>query len=591
MATHAPVAEPALNVGLRSRRRFALAGGAAAYLALAVATSWSVLSLSTTRGTTCACADPSLFVWFFEWPLVALSHGTNPFYSSAMFHPEGINLLSNTSVTAWSFVLLPVTALFGPIASLNVALVAAPVLSGAAAMWTAQRWVRSSLAAFVAGGLYAFSPLVLFTGAGAHLMLTSLVVPPLAVACLDELFWRRRQPAVRVGIALGALAILQFFASTEMLVMLSVAVVASLVVLAAAAALADRRALAIAVRHGAPGLGVAAAIALAVLAWPAWYALFGPGHQVGALSLGSHPPLASVRSFVAAVPGPALWWSPTSGRFMSPSYLGPPLIATLLVGLVVFRRSLRLRAAVAIAAVLAWLTLSPMYGFGVWHYVHRIPILDDVVNIRFSALLFLPVGLALAVVLDEVLHRRRDALGVALALLIGAACVTPFALNAANGLPYHASAVWEPLWYQRNVDRLAPGQVILGFPLFNTSEDLLSVQALHGMHYAVVGGSGPDANFEGQGREGLAYRLLERLSSSGFASTPPIWRNQREDVLAALKAWGVTYVVVTVARGPGTLNVARPPAVVAAWFRTLLGPPRLEDGAWVWHLARRPAAS
>ncbi len=287
-------------------RRGALVVGGVANLAIRVAMFWNVLTLSVTRGTTCACSDTSLFAWFFEWPLVALSHGHNPFYSSAMFHPQGINLLSNTSVTAWSFLLLPVTAVFGPIASLNVALILAPACSGVAAMWVAQRWVRSSLAAFVAGALYAFSPIVLFQSAGAHLMVTSLVVPPLVLACLDELFWRRRHRPVRVGVALGALLVLQFFMGTEMLVMLAVATGLSLLVLGAAALVRDRPAATVAIRHGAPGVAVALVLCAAVLAWPALYAVAGPGHYVGPIWPGIAPAQASLRSFVVAVPGTVL---------------------------------------------------------------------------------------------------------------------------------------------------------------------------------------------------------------------------------------------------------------------------------------------
>ena len=571
-----------------SRRRVALLLGLAAYVVIAVAMFWNVLTLSVTRGTTCACSDASLFAWFFEWPLVALSHGHNPFYSSAMFHPQGINLLSNTSVTAWTFVLLPVTALFGPIASLNVALIAAPAFSGLAMMWVAQRWVRSSLAAFLAGALYAFSPLVLFQSAGAHLMVTSLIVPPLLLACLDELFWRRRHPPTRVGAALGALVVLQFFTGTEMLVMLGVAVVVSLVVLGAAALFQDRAATLSAIRRAVPGLGVAAAISIVVLAWPAWYALEGPGHFVGPVWPGIAPAQASLRSFVVAVPGTVLWWSLHSGRFIRPTYLGPLLIATLGLGLVAFHRCARLWAAAALTGVVAWLALGQRYVFGAWHYGHHLSIVGDVMNERFAALLFLPAGLALAVVLDQLARWRPRALGATLAVVVGAVCVTPLALNAANGLPYSASKVWEPLWYQRNADALPAGQVVLGFPFFNTSADLLSVQALHAMHYAIVGGTGPEWIDARQGTEAPGYGVIQQVASR--AVVPSLTRfstpQRRAEVVAALRGWGVTYVVVPMARGPNTSTAARPPALVASWLAGVLGPPRVEDAAWVWHVVR-----
>ena len=71
--------------------------------------------------TLCGCGDPALFLWFFQWPATALAHGQNPFYSTALFHPTGVNLLAQTSVTGLSLPLVPVTWIWGPVASLNVA--------------------------------------------------------------------------------------------------------------------------------------------------------------------------------------------------------------------------------------------------------------------------------------------------------------------------------------------------------------------------------------------------------------------------------------------------------------------------------------
>ena len=92
-----------------------------------------------TATATCGCGDPALFMWFLEWPAYALAHGHNPFYSTAMFHPGGINLLSNTSVLAIGVPLAPVTWLFGPVATLNVAQTLAPVLSALSTFWLLRR--------------------------------------------------------------------------------------------------------------------------------------------------------------------------------------------------------------------------------------------------------------------------------------------------------------------------------------------------------------------------------------------------------------------------------------------------------------------
>src|SRR5271163_451776 len=91
--------------------------------------------------TTCGCGDTSLFTWFLEWPAYALSHGTNPLYSTHLFHPGGINLLSNTAEVGLGIALAPVTWLFGPIATLNVALTLSPALSAFTMYVLLRRWV------------------------------------------------------------------------------------------------------------------------------------------------------------------------------------------------------------------------------------------------------------------------------------------------------------------------------------------------------------------------------------------------------------------------------------------------------------------
>jgi hypothetical protein len=577
----------------RSRNRFprrvALIVGMLAYLAIALAMFAHVLALSATRATTCACSDSSLFAWFFQWPLTAIVHGHSPVFSTTMFHPRGINLLSNTSVMAWTFVLLPVTALFGPIASLNVALIAAPVLSATATMWVARRWVRTSAAAFVAGALYGFSPLVLFQSAGAHLMVTSLFIPPLALACLDELFARRRQPPVRIGVALGLLVTVQFFLGTELLVMLLVTMAIALAVVGVGATVADHTSTLRALRAGAPGLAVAVGVAAVLLAWPAWYALDGPAHLPGIVWPAIAPAQASIRSFFVAVPGQGPWWTPHWGRFMRPTYLGPPLVATLVLGTIAFRRDRRLLAMVASSAVVAWLALGRHYGFAAWHYLDHVTILRNVMNERFSALLFLPVGIALAIVLDHVL-RWRPSMPVLCSLAaacIAAACVAPFALDASRGLPYAASKVWEPPWYEHAASHLPAGEVVLGFPLFNTTADLLAVQALHSMDYSIVGGTGPEWLASRQGAEEPGYQVLWQLSSMTVA---PVFdtkatTTQARAVRAAINGWGVTLIVVPMQPAPDTTGVARPPWDVAVWLSSIYGAPSTADDAWVWHLA------
>ena len=187
-----------------------LLAGAVAYLALSVGSGGTCGRRHPTSTTTCGCGDTSLFTWFLEWPAFAISHGLNPLYSTYLFHPSGINLLSNTAEVGLGVVLAPVTWLFGPIATLNVALTLSPFLSALAMYVLLRRWVSWAPAAFVGGLLYGFSPFVVISLTDAHLMLGHRRRAPLLVLCLDELFVRQRWRPWVTGLAIGVLALVQF---------------------------------------------------------------------------------------------------------------------------------------------------------------------------------------------------------------------------------------------------------------------------------------------------------------------------------------------------------------------------------------------
>ena len=128
-----------------------LAVVALVYLALGFGLWVHAWTQGATTHTLCGCGDPALFLWFFQWPATALAHGQNPFFSTALFHPGGINLLAQTSVTGLSLPLVPVTWIWGPVASLNVASTITPALTAFTAFIAMRRWVRWTPAAFSAG--------------------------------------------------------------------------------------------------------------------------------------------------------------------------------------------------------------------------------------------------------------------------------------------------------------------------------------------------------------------------------------------------------------------------------------------------------
>lgn len=571
-------------------RRASFALGGALYLLGGLGMYARVLLLSPTRATTCPCSDSSLFAWYFEWLWVAIRHGMNPFFSTAVFHPVGTNLLANTSSLALGAALLPVTALFGPIASVNVALVAAPFLSGLAAMWVATRWTSSLSTAWLVGFLYAFSPVVLAEGIGAHLMLTFLAIPPLVLACFDELLIRRRRSPFKVGLVLAALIILQFFIGTEMLLLMAMVAIASLIVLGIGAFVLDRDGLVEGLRFALPGLVVAGGVSLIVLIGPAIYALAGPGHYVGPIWGQTAAASNSLRSIVVPVHSKVHWWDPTAYRVARSTLLGPGLLIVLVAGSIIWRKDRRLLSATTMTAVVGLWGLGDAYAFAPWHYLRHVPLLDNVFNDRFGALLLLPAGLVLARVLDhlrdEFADRRR---GQVIAWAVALICVVPF-LPSFQALPYRASRLFQPRWYERNGSTTARGQVILQMG-DSGGESNLSTQALHQMAYSITGGGPPQSFHPAQPpvvRPGAAI-LAELSTSAGEATLDPrATPSQAAAVHAALRGWRVTMVVLTTDVAPLNPTPVGSPYVEARWLISVLGPATWQDGAWVWHLSPRP---
>src|SRR3954451_20839378 len=160
-------------------------------------------------------ADPQKFVWWFEWWPYALLDGANPFVSHAVFAPTGINLAWTTSVPPLALALSPVTLLFGPTVSYNLAAVVLPAISALAAFLLFRRLVDSAWAAFVGGYLYGFSSYMVAHQLGGHLNLTSTVVPPL-VALVMLRFCRGEVGRGALAAWLGGLFALQAYLSLEL---------------------------------------------------------------------------------------------------------------------------------------------------------------------------------------------------------------------------------------------------------------------------------------------------------------------------------------------------------------------------------------
>jgi len=567
-----------------SRRDWLVATGV--FTLMAAALVWNVWTLSPSHATTCPCSDTSWGVWVLEWPWQALQHALNPWYSRAMFYPQGTNLLTYPGYSALGVALLPVTALFGPVASFNVAVLLGPVASGVAATWLTTRWVRSRVMCVVAGAFYAFSPLVLLNEPLGHLNQTVLVVPPLVVGCLYELFWVRARRSPRVGVALGLLLTVQFFISTEVLVLIVISSIAGMIGSGIFALWSNAGEVRVALREAAPGVLVAALTTGVLLVGPVLFALYGPSHYSGVVWPGESLSTASIKDFFVPASGYNLWWQHPTYSYLQPTYLAPGLLVVLLLGAVAYRRDRHLMSMGVLGVICGWLALGQWYVFAPWHWLHGVSVLNSVVNVRFAFAMFLFLGIALAIIGDHLLQRENVRLGRIVAALLVIVSSFAYVTNAWRAAPYGAARVWVPQWYQQQAPRLPAGEIVLGFPFFNTTANLLSVQALEGMHYNVVGGTSPQWIAQRQGPAEPGYQEIWNAASIAARPILPTTATpiEKARVLSALRFWRVDWIVIPRVNGPTTSPVARDPLTLALWMSSIVGPVHVHDNAWVWHL-------
>ncbi len=587
----------------RPTRRWVLFGAAGgAYLLLSFGLWWHVWTSHPTATATCGCGDPALFLWFLEWPAYAISHGHSPLYSAALFHPRGINLLANTSVLAIGIPLAPLTWLFGPVATFNVAATMGPALSALAMFWLARRWAPWWPAAFLAGLLFGFSPFLLGEDIYGHLMTANLALVPLIVGCLDELLIRQRRSPLRVGALLGLLVTVQFFVSSEVLMVLALTGGLGAVLLVGYSAFGHREELLERVPVALRGLGAAAGVALVLLAYPAWFALAGPAHLPGRIWNNS----------LTAGYVPQSFFDTNFHRHFTlfdvlGGYFGTPLISTAFVGwgfvivvvggILVWRRDRRLWFFGLMALASAALALR--HERSVWTpaaLLARVPIVQNVLPTRFLVVLYL----SLAVLLAVIVQRSRDAVrrhltsgrrssparllaaGTA-GIAVAALALGPIVAGVLPTVPFTVQAVVLPRWFALDAPRLAPKQVLLVVPPpFSGIQSAMAWQAVNRMHYAMAGGGGPEGV---PGRAGPERPGFVLLSSLGFGVTPPPQGSPRQfsAISRALSGWGVTRVVVPSQPGlPGFVR-GRDPEYATGFLTAVIGRvPTYTDQAWIW---------
>jgi hypothetical protein len=574
---------------------------------------WRVWTSHPSSIMTCGCVDAGREVWYLEWVAYAIVHAHNLWYSQWVFYPNGVNVLADTSVSILGIVMTPITLIFGPVASMNLLSTVTPVLTALSMFWLLRRWVQWAPAAFVGGLLYGFSSFVVVQLTLGWLNIAFLALLPLMVGCLDELLIRQRRSPITVGIGLGVLVAAQFFVSSEMLLLCAIAGVIAVALLVAYSQLHDPVDLHHRLQHSVRGLGAAAIASVVLLIVPVLFFLYGPAHLGTVVWTTTWPgnlgntianfwsntttlgPLgatlfAAEMHRIGGYQGPAL---PSEG------FLGWGLIAVIVVGIVVWRRDRRLWFWGALGVLTALLSLRAVDGeWGPWALVDHLPLLENVTQGRFSAIVDLCAGVVLAIVIDRLWsavvsrragtpHPRLWASGAVAVMTLVA--VAPVVAGVSPNVPVTVEPVAVPSWFSRVAPHLPSGQVLLTYPTtsFNSQTPLVW-QAMDRMSFRMIGGGGPAGTASRAGGDRAGYEVLDAASVT--LEPPPTFSLQNlKAVGQAIRDWRVTMVVVPDQRELPPELRGRSNAFAVAFFTAVLGAAPIEqDGAWVWRASDAP---
>ena len=579
--------DPEQRRGVTPRLAWLLLASGLIYLAPALILNWNAWGGSPTNQALCGCGDPAMFTWFLGWPAHALSHGMNPLHASSVLVPEGLNLMSATSILGLGLPLSPVTWIWGPAATLNVTLSLIPWLTALSTTAFLVRFLRHRWLAVPFAGLVAFSPFVVSAMRVGHLNVGAIFLLPLIGISVDELLRTRRYPPVRVGIALGVLLAGEVLVSTEQLMF--TAVVLSVLGLGGLVALRGEGR-----RHLALGL-LAAGGSAALFAGPlVAYALLGPQHLSGVVW--AEVPYNGLRwrdiaGTVDNVQGGSwsMWTGALSPTMVSPGDVGWVTGILAVLGLAL-RRSCSALVAAAVGVVAMFLALSGLEWGGVWIHLYRMPLLSSALQGRLIAYTLIAAVLLVAMLADELmgLGARIGRAGRGVGLVAAAGVLLLAALpvaGSAKDMPLTLTKLGEPAWFATHGEHLK-GEVVLPVPTgFSIIGDALSWQARDGYGWSQPGFEGPQGLLRRFGAQRHAADVLERISA-GFTGEPPAPSSKNlVAVRQALRYWGVRYVVVPTDVSWPSTKLVRTPNYAVAFLTAALGTrPQVDAKALVWDL-------
>ncbi len=548
---------PAAAVPAPARRRRSDLGALTSYLALGVLVLIQLWIDPAGRVLSHNDDDHGFFAFTMAHGERVLFHGANPLFSDRMNVPGGVNMMANTSELALSVPMAPVTHWLG--VGVTVVLLLTLGLAGTAFAWywvLSRHLVESRRAAWIGGLWCGFAP-AMVSHANGHVNFVSQFVVPFIV-------WqvlRLREPgrAVRGGVVLGLLVVLQVFINEEVLLFTALTL-GAFVIAYAALAWAEVKGY---WRRFVAGLGVGVVTAVVPLAYPLWFQFTGPQSYSGQpfepgkfvtdlLSLGAYARQSLAGNAAIAR---QLSVSPTEEN----TFYGVPLLVLLAVSLVLLWRNLAARAAAIAGLVLLIMSMGPElrvggYDTGVplpFALIAHVPVIDLVSVTRFAMVPATIIGVLLALAADRaprLSRRRRTAFWVGLAVAIVPVLPKPLPVVAADPLPpFIAQQLWR--------EYVSDGRTLVTVPMPEVTTGRAGMRwfALSGLDYAVprgyfMGPANPPLNQTGSWNAAPRPTSdLLRLAGA-YGRSPVVTVADQRAAIADLTYWRAAVVVLV----PGT---------------------------------------
>ncbi len=439
--------------------------------------------------------DQAFFIWCLVWWPYAIAHHLNPFVTKLIFAPVGFNLTWSTSIPLLSLLALPLTSTMGPIAAFNLLCVVFPALTASTAFLLCYDLTKRFGPSLLGGYIFGFSSYMLAQMFGGHLNLLAAFLLPLAVS----LVLARLQ--ARIGSRTFSLAMLtlmtaQFLITTEILATMTVF---GALALAAAWAMGERD-LRQRIAELAPPIFFAY-LGTAILVSPFLYYLLAGFRTIPIYSPSWHStdllnflvPTRMVALGASIDPFRRIADAFTSSLSEQGGYIGLPLLAIAIWFTLESRRTFaaRLLAVMLIVTVIGAmgprLHVSGQSYFKLpWSLLHRAPLLDQALPLRFTVYVFLILAVIAAIWLAAP-FRGRLTCAIAGALMFVSLFPNPSAHTWAQpDMVAPAPAFFTSGAYRRYI---APGEIVATLPYARGEADASMMwQALSGMYFRIAGG-------------------------------------------------------------------------------------------------------